>query len=54
MSHSSEEETDISESELEGFADKCYEQLMNGSLKVKVSDEKYRCPNCPGKKKQGY
>ncbi|XP_059625242.1 protein INVOLVED IN DE NOVO 2-like [Cornus florida] len=50
MSYSSEEETDISESELEEYSDKYYEQLKNGSVKVQISDEKYRCPFCHGKK----
>lgn len=54
MSYSSEEETDISESELEDYVDRCYEQLKDGSQKVKFSDDVYRCPYCPGKKKLVY
>ncbi|XP_059642814.1 protein INVOLVED IN DE NOVO 2-like [Cornus florida] len=50
MSYSSEEETDISESELEDYTYKCYEKLKNGSVKVQISDEKYRCPYCLGKR----
>ncbi|KAL2508379.1 Protein INVOLVED IN DE NOVO 2 [Forsythia ovata] len=54
MSYSSEDETDISESELEEYVDRCYEQLRNARKKVQYSDELYRCPYCPGKKKLVY
>ncbi|KAK9279323.1 hypothetical protein L1049_013002 [Liquidambar formosana] len=54
MSHSSEEETDVSESELDDYKDKCYSQLKNKRLKVKMTDTIFRCPYCPGKKKQDY
>ncbi|KAK4408810.1 protein INVOLVED IN DE NOVO 2 [Sesamum angolense] len=54
MSYSSEEETDISDSELDEYVDRCYEQLKDGIRKVKFSDEVYRCPYCPGKKKLVY
>ncbi|XP_051134088.1 protein INVOLVED IN DE NOVO 2-like [Andrographis paniculata] len=51
MSYSSEDETDISESELEEYIDRCYDQLKKESHKVRFSDKLYRCPYCPGKKK---
>ncbi|CAK9188250.1 unnamed protein product [Ilex paraguariensis] len=54
MSYSSEEETDLSEPELEEYADRCYKELKNGKEKVKVLDELFRCPYCPSKKKQDY
>ncbi|KAL3850663.1 hypothetical protein ACJIZ3_012545 [Penstemon smallii] len=54
MSYSSEDETDISDSELDEYVDRCYVQLQNGDPKVKLSDEVYRCPYCPGKKKLVY
>ncbi|KAK6163188.1 hypothetical protein DH2020_000052 [Rehmannia glutinosa] len=54
MSYSSEDETDISESELDEYVDRCYEQLKDGTQKVKLSDDVYRCPYCPGKKKLVY
>ncbi|PIN25311.1 hypothetical protein CDL12_01940 [Handroanthus impetiginosus] len=54
MSYSSEDETDISDSELDEYVDRCYEQLKDGIHKVKFSDEVYRCPYCPGKKKLVY
>ncbi|XP_059626604.1 factor of DNA methylation 4-like [Cornus florida] len=50
MSYSSEEETDFSKLELEEYREKYYEQLKNGSVKVQIADEKYRCPFCQGKK----
>ncbi|KAF5930884.1 hypothetical protein HYC85_031757 [Camellia sinensis] len=54
MSHSSDEDTDISDSELDEYAEECFENLRNGSVKVKESDETFRCPYCPGRKKQDY
>lgn len=52
MSDLIEEDTDISESELEDHAESCYEQLKQAGHTVKVSESEYRCPYCPGKKKQ--
>ncbi|XP_045787117.1 protein INVOLVED IN DE NOVO 2-like [Trifolium pratense] len=54
MSHSSEEDTDISDSEISEYEDKCYEELKNGSQNVKTSDEKFTCPYCPKKRKRDY
>ncbi|KAG8387855.1 hypothetical protein BUALT_Bualt02G0064600 [Buddleja alternifolia] len=54
MSYSSEDETDISDSELDEYVDRCYGQLKDGRENVKYSDELYRCPYCPGKKKLVY
>ncbi|CAA3025989.1 INVOLVED IN DE NOVO 2-like [Olea europaea subsp. europaea] len=54
MSYSSEDETDISESELDDYVDRCYEQLKNVPKKVQYSDELFRCPYCPGMKKLVY
>lgn len=54
MSYSSEDETDISDSELEEYIDRCYGQLKDETQKVKFSAELYRCPYCPGKKKLVY
>ncbi|XP_010472874.1 PREDICTED: factor of DNA methylation 5-like isoform X3 [Camelina sativa] len=50
---SSEEESDISESEIDVYAEKPYELMKNGNYKVKVKDT-FRCPFCSGKKKQHY
>ncbi|KAL8057397.1 hypothetical protein ABFX02_04G180800 [Erythranthe guttata] len=54
MSYSSEDETDISDSEMEEYVDRCYEQLKVETQKLKFSDTLYRCPYCPGKKKIVY
>ncbi|KAL6565191.1 hypothetical protein OROMI_016641 [Orobanche minor] len=54
MAYSSEDETDISDSELDEYVGRCYQQLKDGSQKVKRSDEYYMCPYCPGKKKTVY
>ncbi|KAI3446101.1 hypothetical protein Pfo_002766 [Paulownia fortunei] len=52
MSDLIEEDTDISESELEGYADSCYDQLKQAGQTVKVSENAYKCPYCPGEKKR--
>ncbi|KAK3020254.1 hypothetical protein RJ639_045578, partial [Escallonia herrerae] len=55
MSNSSSSEgSDISDSELEEYIEKYYERLKNSVMKVKVSDERFKFPFCPGKKKQTY
>ncbi|XP_077232735.1 factor of DNA methylation 1-like isoform X2 [Tasmannia lanceolata] len=54
MDCSSEDDEEMSESELEDYKGKTYLQLKTGKLKVKVSDASFRCPFCLGKKKQDY
>lgn len=54
MDYSSEEESDISESEIEEYSEKPYEQLKAGKYKVKNFNGTLRCPYCSGKKKQDY
>ncbi|KAI4387086.1 hypothetical protein MLD38_004946 [Melastoma candidum] len=54
MDHSSEEESDISESEIDDHIDKPYEELVSGKYKVKGPTGALRCPFCTGKKKQDY
>ncbi|KAL5711441.1 hypothetical protein ACHQM5_021897 [Ranunculus cassubicifolius] len=54
MDYMSEEESEVSESGIEEYEDKIYEQFKNGKLKVKLSDAVFRCPFCQGKKKQNY
>lgn len=53
MDNSSDEESEISESEIDVYSDKPYKLLKNGDYKVKVKDT-FRCPFCSGKKKQHY
>lgn len=54
MEHSSDEESDISESEIDDHVDKPYEELRSGKFKVKGPSGALRCPFCTGKKKQDY
>ncbi|KAL2333251.1 hypothetical protein Fmac_014464 [Flemingia macrophylla] len=55
MTHSSsDEDTDISDSEISEYEDKSYEELKNGSQNVKNSDETFTCPYCPKKRKRDY
>ncbi|XP_062176533.1 factor of DNA methylation 1-like [Alnus glutinosa] len=50
----SSEESDISESEINDYVEKPYEQLRAGKYKVKDLNGTLRCPFCAGKKKQDY
>lgn len=54
MDYSSEEESDISESEIDDYTEKPYQQLRAGNYKVKNLNGTLRCPFCAGKKKQDY
>lgn len=54
MEYSSGEESDFSESEIAEYKDKPYEQLRNGTYKVKFPNGILRCPFCAGKKKQNF
>lgn len=48
----SDEDTDISESEMSEYEEKSYEELKNGSHNVRISDEGFNCPYCPSKKRK--
>ncbi|XWS11715.1 hypothetical protein CRYUN_Cryun37aG0023100 [Craigia yunnanensis] len=54
MDSSSGEESDLSESEINEYKEKPYEQLRSGKYKVKALNGSLRCPFCAGKKKQDY
>ncbi|KAF5957196.1 hypothetical protein HYC85_004421 [Camellia sinensis] len=54
MEYSSDEESDLSESEINEYKEKPYEQLRTGKYKVKNANGTLRCPFCAGKKKQDY
>lgn len=54
MDYSSDDESDISESEINDYVEKPYEQLRAGKYKVKGLNGTLRCPFCAGKKKQDY
>uniref|UniRef100_A0A1J3JCG4 Factor of DNA methylation 1 n=1 Tax=Noccaea caerulescens TaxID=107243 RepID=A0A1J3JCG4_NOCCA len=53
MSLSSDEEVEISDSEIDEFSEIPYLEIQNGRYKVKVNGT-LRCPFCSGKKKQDY
>ncbi|BAT98624.1 Factor of DNA methylation 1 [Vigna angularis] len=54
MDYSSEDDSDLSESEIYDYSDKPYELLRAGKYKVKNLNGTLRCPYCAGKKKQDY
>lgn len=53
-SSSSDEESDISDSEIKDYKEKPLEDLRSGKFKVKGPNGTLRCPFCAGKKKQDY
>ncbi|KAI8561140.1 hypothetical protein RHMOL_Rhmol04G0314400 [Rhododendron molle] len=50
--HISDLSSDVSESEINDYKDKPYEELKQGKYRVKNPDGSLRCPFCQGKKKQ--
>ncbi|KAL4333825.1 hypothetical protein GQ457_07G032600 [Hibiscus cannabinus] len=54
MDSSSGEESDFSDSEINEYMEKPYEELRSGKYKVKALNGSLRCPFCAGKKKQDY
>ncbi|EXB50412.1 hypothetical protein L484_013504 [Morus notabilis] len=54
MDYSSDDESDISDSEIKDYAEKPYGQLRDGTYKVKGANGTLKCPFCAGKKKQDY
>lgn len=56
MDHNSDEEIDASgsDSEMDEYENEAYEELKDGKLRVKISDETFACPFCPKKKRQAY
>ncbi|KAF5766938.1 putative XS domain-containing protein [Helianthus annuus] len=54
MDHSSGEDSDGNDSEVEEYADKTYEELTGGKHSVKLSDVTFTCPFCTNKKKRDY
>lgn len=54
MDHNSDEEIDASgsDSEMDEYENEAYEELKDGKLRVKISDETFACPFCPQKKRQ--
>ncbi|KAL9275346.1 hypothetical protein AKJ16_DCAP15804 [Drosera capensis] len=54
MRSSSDEETDVSESELKPYVEKVYWQLKDGYYRTKLSDGLFKCPFCGGRKRKDY
>ncbi|XP_057474603.1 factor of DNA methylation 1-like [Actinidia eriantha] len=54
MDYSSDEESDFSDSEINEYKEKPYEELKAGKYKVKNTNGTLRCPFCAGKKKQEF
>nr|GEU90434.1 uncharacterized protein [Tanacetum cinerariifolium] len=54
MDHSSGDDSDGNDSEVEEFAEKSYMELKGGKKRVKLSDETFTCPYCTNKKKHDY
>ncbi|GJM95830.1 hypothetical protein PR202_ga12608 [Eleusine coracana subsp. coracana] len=54
MVNSSDEESDISDSDIAEYKEKTCAQLRAGKMKVKHGERAFRCPFCPGKMKQDY
>ncbi|XP_062211753.1 factor of DNA methylation 1-like [Phragmites australis] len=54
MDHSSAEESDISDSDIVEYKEMTCARLRAGKMKVKYGEKTFRCPFCPGKKKQDY
>lgn len=52
--NSSDEASDVSDSDIEDYKAKFYSDLTKRKLRVKISEGIYRCPFCVGKKKQDY
>ncbi|KAE9444719.1 hypothetical protein C3L33_23383, partial [Rhododendron williamsianum] len=50
----SESDSDMSDSEIDDYKQKPYEELKKGKYRVKNQDGTLRCPFCPRKKKQQY
>ncbi|KAJ1436926.1 Zinc finger-XS domain [Sesbania bispinosa] len=54
MSSSSDNDSDISQSEKDGYKEKSYNKLKAGKYKIKNPNATLRCPFCEGKKKQAF
>ncbi|KAK9747826.1 hypothetical protein RND81_02G016800 [Saponaria officinalis] len=54
MEYSSDEESGISDSEIEEYMKKPYEDIQTGKYKIKNGNGTLRCPFCAGKKKREF
>ncbi|WVZ95030.1 hypothetical protein U9M48_040840 [Paspalum notatum var. saurae] len=54
MDCSSDESSELSETDIDDYAAKSYMDLKSGKLVARLGSDRFRCPFCPGKKKQDY
>ena len=54
MDCSSDESSELSDTDIDDYAEKVYMDLKSGKLVARLGTDRFRCPFCPGKKKQDY
>ncbi|XP_066358141.1 protein INVOLVED IN DE NOVO 2-like [Miscanthus floridulus] len=54
MDYSSDESSELSETDIDDYAEKLYVDLKSGKFVARLGSDRFRCPFCPGKKKQDY
>ncbi|RCV30005.1 hypothetical protein SETIT_6G059700v2 [Setaria italica] len=54
MECSSDESSELSETDIDDYSEKSYLNLKSGKLVARLGSDRFRCPFCPGKKKQDY
>jgi len=54
MDCSSDESSELSETDIDDYAEKSYLDLKSGKFVARLGSDRFRCPFCPGKKKQDY
>ncbi|GJN39651.1 hypothetical protein PR202_gb28783 [Eleusine coracana subsp. coracana] len=54
MDCSSDESSDLSDTDIDEYAEKSYLDLKAGKFVARLDIDRFRCPFCPGKKKQDY
>ncbi|XP_047087581.1 factor of DNA methylation 1-like [Lolium rigidum] len=54
MDCSSDESSELSDTDVDDYAEKVYMDLKSGKLVARLGTERFRCPFCPGKKKLDY
>ncbi|XP_066353321.1 factor of DNA methylation 5-like [Miscanthus floridulus] len=54
MDCSSDESSELSKTDIDDYAEKSYLDLKAGKFVARLGSDRFRCPFCPGKKKQDY
>ncbi|KAL6857034.1 hypothetical protein ACP4OV_018416 [Aristida adscensionis] len=54
MECSSDKSSELSDTDIDDYAEKSYSDLKAGRFAVRLGSDRFRCPFCPGKKKQDY